>query len=389
MLPGGTDPLYRAALAAAHERYLRIEVWDDSQRLDTLYDGILRPPDADPDGGLVLLDGSALSADLGSPVSRNLTLVVPLDSYLDDELLAPYGNEIRAWSGIRLGDGTTPYAWQVFAGKIQDDVDEPDLGTRSIVCADYGQDVLDHQFERPRNSDAGIPIEREFEHLVLDALPDALFGVHDLPDVPTRALVWEFDRGAALDEMLSSAGATWWVLADGRPVARRYPWSVPAAPVITLTDGEGGVILSAGRSRSRSSLYNSITATGERLNGDAAVYATAVDDNPASPTFVGGKFGIRSKTLRRQTPGTSGGAMSAAQAALRTAITPIERWTWRQVPDASVELGDIAGLDVNGRTGIVQCVTGFQLPLDSISPMTVSGRSQVVSLVAAGQQGVI
>lgn len=389
MLPGGTDPLYRSVLAAAHERYLRIEVWDDTRRLDTLYDGILTDEPGNPGGGLVLLEGSSLSADLGSPVTRNLTLVTPMNTGLPDELLAPDGNEIRAFMGVRLGDGSTPYVWQVFAGKIQDTVDDDETGTLTIVCADYAQDVLDHEFTKPRNSDAGIPLEREFEQLVVDGFPRALFGDHDLPDWPTPALSWEFDRGSALDEMLSSVGATWWMLADGRAVARRYPWTEPGAPVITLTDQEGGVILSTSRARSRSSTFNVITATGERLNGDLPVYATASDDNPLSRTFVGGKYGIRSKTLRRQTPGTDGGALSAAQAALRTSITPIERWTWRQVPDASVELGDIDGLDVRGRTGIVQCVTGFQLPLDSRSPMVCSGRSQVVSLVQSGQQAVI
>lgn len=387
MLPGGTDPLYRAVLAAAHTRYVRIEVWDNRQRLDTaiLEDGILTGAALGiPEGGLAFLPGSGISAALGSPVARNLSLVVPMNTGLDDDLLAPYGNEIRAWYGVTLGDGSPLYTWQVFAGKIQTDAEDPENGTRTVICADYGQDVIDHQFTAPRNSDAGVPLETEFETVVRDGYDRATFGPHDLPPQPTPALSWEFDRGSALDEMLTSVGAIWWPLADGRFVARRYPWTQPGAPVITLTEGPGGVILAAGRSRTRTGLYNDITVTGERLNGDKAVFANAQDTNPASLTYVGGKFGIRSRVLRRQTPSTQGGALSAAQAALRVSITPIEEWAWSQVPDAAAELGDVDSLQLaDGRTAI-QVVTSFTLPFDAESPMGVRGRSQVVSLVGSG-----
>lgn len=390
MLAGGTDPLYRAVLAAAQQRYLRIEVWDNVQRIDTLYEGFLPPPGdvlrGTPEGGLTLLAGSGVRASLGSPVARNLTLNVPIYTSLDDDLLAPYGNEIRAWYGVTLGDGSDMYVRQCFKGKIQSDRENPDAGIRTILAADPGQDVLDHDFVQPRNSDAGILIEQEFEQLVIDAVPGAEFGTHDLPPQPVLPLSWEFGRGSALDEMLTSAGALWWPLNDGRFVARRYPWTVPGAPVITLTDREGGVILAAARARDRSSIYNTITATGERLNGDSPVYAVEADDsNPASLTYTGGKFGIRSKLMRRQSPSTQGGAQSAARAALLVSITPVIEWAWRQVPDVFTELGDVVGLDLaDGRTAI-QVVTSFGLPFDAESPMVVSGRSQVVSLVASGE----
>ena len=390
MLAGGTDPLYRSVLAAAHQRYLRIEVWVGTQRIDTLYEGFLPPPGdvlrGTPEGGLTLLPGSGILASLGSPVARNLTLNVPIYTSLDDDLLAPYGNEIRVWYGVTLGDGSDIYVRQCFKGKIQSDRENPNAGVRTVLAADPGQDVLDHDFVQPRNSDAGILIEQEFEQLVVDAVPGAEFGVHDLPPQPVVPLSWEFGRGNAIDEMLDSAGALWWPLNDGRFVARRYPWTIPGAPVITLTDREGGVILLAARARDRSSIYNTITATGERLNGDGPVYAVEADDaNPASLTYTGGKFGIRSKLMRRQSPTTQGGAQSAARAALLVSISPVIEWVWQQSPDVFTELGDVVGLDLaDGRSGI-QVVTSFSLPFDAGSPMIVSGRSQVVSLVASGE----
>jgi hypothetical protein len=184
--------------------------------------------------------------------------------------------------------------------------------------------------------------------------------------------------------MFSSAGALWYALADGKFVTRRYPWAVPGAPIITLTDGPGGVILAADESRSRQDLYNVVTATGERLNGDAPVNAVAQDDTPGSITDINGEFGVRSMLMRRVSPSTEGGAQGAADAMLRTTITPTETVSWTQSPDAAVQLGDVVGLDVNGRTGIIQVISSFGIPLDIGPAMSVQGRSQVIGVVEAG-----
>jgi hypothetical protein len=69
---------------------------------------------------LPFMTGS-VTASLNSGVSRNLELTVDETWYPwnQDDLLAPYGNRIRAWRGIEFGDGTV-MKWVVFTGRIQD-----------------------------------------------------------------------------------------------------------------------------------------------------------------------------------------------------------------------------------------------------------------------------
>jgi hypothetical protein len=372
MLSGGLDQLYRSVLAAAHQHYVRVEVWSGGG----VKLGILQQYTGALEGGLTFLAG-AMSASLNSRVSRNLSMEVPPDLYprTEADLLAPFGNELRVFRGVRLGDGSTPYVWQVFRGRIRDVA----KSSRScmVTAADRANDVVDVGFVSPMNSDPANTVNAEFVRLVSDALSDATFGTSDTFGKTMEPLTWEFDRGSALDEMARSVGAVWYPLADGSFVIRRFPWAVATDPLLTLTDATGGTVLDWTARRSRDSIFNVLTVTGERLNGDPPVHATAQDDVPGSPTDINGNFGVRSRLERLQTPSTQGGAQSAAEALLRTYVAPTEEWTLQMVPDAALELGDVVTLALDGRL-VTQVVTGFTLPLDLSGSMTVSTRSLVV-----------
>ena len=119
-----------------------------------------------------------------------------------------------------------------------------------------------------------------------------------------------------------------------------------------------------------------MTVTGERLTGQVPVYATAADTDPTSPTYINGGFGVRSFLDRLQTPSTPGGAAGAAQERLSVSIAPIEAFQIRCVADASLELGDVVILDINGRS-VVQVVSALSMPLGVDGDMFVSTRSLV------------
>jgi len=375
MLAGGYDDLYRRVLGVPHEQYVRVEVWSGL--------GVMLADD------LTVLPGTSVSATLGQQVARTMNLVVTGDLYpvQATDLLAPFGNEIRAYYGVRLGDGDLTYTWQVFRGRIQQVSQEAGTGVCNILCEDRGRDVLDVGFVRPENSNAGDQVIVEFQRLVTGAVADASFGVSDTFGSLVRPLTWQQDRGGALDELTQAVGALWYCLANGDFVVRSYPWARAQAPVVTVSDqevaGVKGCVQSWTVSRSRSRIYNSVTVSGERLNGDAPVFALAQDTNPASPTWVGGNFGIRSYLSRLQTPATQGGAAGVAQQLLRTAIAPTEVWNLDVTPDGALELGDPVRVLVNGRD-VVQVVSALVLPLDLSGNMQVALRSIIVGTVDEG-----
>lgn len=372
MLTGGLDTLYRDALAAPHTEYVLVEVLDSAGN-------VLPVPNGSEglDGGIKFLSGSSVSATLSSRVTRTLSLEVDQSLYPEapTDLLAPYGNRLRAYRGIQFADGNR-YSWQVFTGRIQDAILAPD-GTVVVSASDRALEVAEAGFVVPENSQVGHTVNAEFIRLVSDALNDAVFGASDTfyPTVPQ--LSWEDDRAGAIDEMATAVGAFWYALADGSFVLRRYAWTVPGAPLLTLSDGVGGVLV-ASPSRDRTDVWNSITVTGERADGSLPVVAFAEDNNPDSPTYVNGPFGRRHRTINLQTPQTQGTAQTAANEWLKRSVGLFETYRWTQPPDAALELGDIVSLNAFGRSGIIQVVSGFTLPLEPGAMMTVQAHAQIL-----------
>lgn len=369
MLPGGLDPMYRAALATSHRPYLLVEVLDGFQNIIAT--------------DLTYLAGS-VSATLTSRVSRSCTIAFTEDMYPyePEDLLAPYGNMIRAWRGIEFADGTR-HRWVVFVGRIQETTLNAD-GTCTAYAADFAVDVVENRFTRPENSQAGTLVSAEVSRLIADGFSQATFAPYSIEDIPVQPLTWQLERGQALDELATSVGAFWYPLADGRFTLRTYPWTVPGSPVVTYSDGDGGSVMVSLASRSREEVFNVLTVTGERLNGDDPVFATASDTNALSPTYVNGNFGIRSQLLRLQTPSSQGSAQGAANDNLRRSVALRDVWSWDMTPDAALELGDVVALDVRGRSDIIQVVDSFRIPLDLSSVMQVQGRAQIIGDLNGG-----
>lgn len=358
--------MYRAALAAGHEPYERVDVWYDGARV---YEG------------LPFVKGT-VSANLTSRVTREAQFTLHEDWYPweDTDLLAPYGTELRAYKGIRYGNNEPVY-WPTFIGKIQDvDIAE---GAVIVRAADRAAEVVENKFTAPESSVAGEPVPEEVRRVIRGRLPGATFGTDDVFYERVPVLVWENDPGSALDEMATAVGAFWYALASAEFVLRRYPWTVRRDPVLTLTDGDGGTVLASAGRRQRDGIYNVVTVTGERADGSTPVSGTDEDTDPASRTYAAGPFGRRGLLRRLNTPGTTEVALGAAKALRRRTTGTTHRWSFTAIPDAALELGDVLDLRVRGRNGIVQVVESFTLPYGGGS-MGVSCRAQVIDLLDEG-----
>lgn len=362
MLAGGTDLLYRLALAAGHEPFVDVQVWGLDQLLAQ---------------DLTFLAGS-VQASLTSDITRTLDMTVHESLYPTGpgDLLAPFGNEIRAFRGIRFGDGSR-VSWPVFTGRITEAMLNPD-GSVTVQAQDRAGDVADYGFITPGNSVVGALVGDEVKRIITDAVPGATFGIFDPFDARVPLLTWEHSRTSALDELATSVGAFWYALADGSFVLRRYPWTVRAAPVVTFADGDGGIVTASSAVRRRDGIYNSVTVTGERADGTTPVWATQEDENPASPTYVRGPFGRRNLQRQLNTPTNTEAASGAARLLLQRLTALTEAWSFSCVPDASLELGDVISLDVRGRKGLTQVVASISMPLDLRGQMSVTCRAQVV-----------
>lgn len=370
MLSGGLDGLYRSSLAGPHKPTSRVEVWAEGVRIDDF-----------GDAGVPLVSGS-VSATLASRVARTVQLGLTPDLFPDspDDLLYPAGNYLKIFKGID-GFGGPAYEWQVFYGRINN-IALSSSGEVVLNAIDRAGDVVSALFPTPRQSNVQQFVTTQFTELVKEAVTDATFGTFDSTSARTPNLVWQVDRAAACDQLANAANMYWYPLANGDFVMRTIAWDDDSPSLLTLTDGSGGTLSAWSYGFSRAGVANQVYVVGERTDGSTPVYGSASDGNPASPTYIGGKFGVQSQQISVQTITSPSQAQQIARSYLRQLRSLTQVWKVSAIADASLELGDaltLVGHEPDGttRTSSIQVISDFTLPLTGVDGnMNISFRAQ-------------
>jgi len=363
MLP--TSALYRAALPMPHRR----ETW-----LRVFHGGAEVTPGGSE--GVPITAGS-VSASLNGRVTRSATFATDASFFprLPTDLLSPYRAVVQIWTGIGYGDGTREL-FPVFTGRIQDATLNGE-GEVTFRGDDLASDVIGMRFERPANTIPGNSIVSEIQRFILQVLPAATFAANDVIDQATPRLIWDDDRGKALDELAAAVQGRWYALGDGSFAVRRYPYQ-GGTVVLSLSDGTpdltgGGLITDASVTISRDGVANSVTVISERIDGSPPILATARDIREDSPTEWGDLFGRIAITVRPQTPLSVSSAGLLAVDQLGAVLALAEQWSVSIVPDAALEPGDT--VDVSYR-GLVtrQIIDSITYPLTTAGTMTLGMR---------------
>jgi Domain of unknown function (DUF5047)/Putative phage tail protein len=363
MLPHSA--LYASVLPTPHKRAVRIEITD--------IDGNPRATLSNRDEHEVI--SGEVRAVMTNRVTRSATFTLADEWYprLPTDPLAPEAAVAHISAGVRYGDGSEE-VFPVFTGRIFDVTRNPD-GSVDFACEDLAQDVIGFRFEQPRVSQRP-GILQEIRELILEALPQAVFGTDTVADGVTPPLTWDEDRGQALDDLAEALGGRWFSLGDGSFVVRPFTYA-PGPVVRQYFDGPGGLLSTATVTRTRSGVANSVIVVSERADGTTPVRVPARDTATGSPTQFGGLFGRVSQVIKVQTPLTTGQAQVFARTQLRAATALTEQWTATLAyADHALEPGDTVQV---GYRGVLseQVVDQVSYPLGVRDTMQISGRATV------------
>lgn len=360
--------LYREALPYAHRREVRVQVYQE---------GVL-VGDSDTNPVLLPVAGS-VQASLMSRVTRTLEMRVQPELFPAEptDLMSPYASVLRISVGVGYPNGSREI-FPVFTGRVTT-VERDALGGVTINGEDLAADVIGFQFEQPQASQAGTLVTDEMERLILQALPSATFGAHDADGSLTPVLVWDTDRGRALDELGQAVRGRWYTLGNGDFVVRRYPYTV-GTPVISIVDESGGLLVTAQRTVTRLGTANSVTVVSERMDGTDPIRVTVRDTNALSPTRFGGPYGRVSQVIKVQTPLTQGGAEQLAVTQLEATTALTEQWALSMVPDYTMEPGDTITVSYRSLAAD-QVIDRITYPL-TLGAMELATRASVSPVVA-------
>lgn len=294
--------------------------------------------------------------------------------------LAPYGNEVRIWRGLTYPDGDTELV-PLGVFRLDDiDIDDTETGLPiKIAAPDRSARIIDARFEGPGQVDQGENVGIAIAQIIVPAHPDVVMRFASTSLV-TPAIFYEAqaDRWQLAQDMATAAAMRLYYDRLGELVLT--PDETPD-PVLTVGEGEGGVLVSVGKNWTRRGAYNRAIVTGENTSEGAPVRGEATDTDPLSPTRYDGPFGPSPLFMSSQLVTTTEQAMDAAAALLRRQSGTTQRIRFGSFVLPHLDPGDAVGV-TRGRLGLnedVHVLDAVTIPLSPEGVMSCTTRAiQVV-----------
>jgi hypothetical protein len=331
-----------------------------------------------------IIDG-AVTLDQQAAVRGRVDLTLVDDGTLDlvpsapTDLLAPYGNEIRVERGVTFPGGTTELV-SLGVFRIEDAEVEETADSRQIRIAgrDRAARFEDARFEEPYQVAAGTNFATAIEAVLTAAWPDVPTDFTST-SLTTPALIAQEgdDRWAFVQGMARAMGMALYFNGDGTCVLAP---DILSDPVVTLAEGDGGVLLLAGRQWTRQGTFNRVIATGENTGETAPARGVATDENTLSPTYYFGPFGKAPRFYASPFITTDAQAEAAAQSILDRELGTLEQVSFGAFVLPHLEPGDTARI-TREVTGIDEdhVIDSLTIPLAASDSMSGATRARQVT----------
>lgn len=254
--------------------------------------------------------------------------------------LAPYGNELRVSRGIRYPDNTTELVpLGVFRIDETEVSDSAGQLTVQIAGMDRSARIADARFEEPFQIPAGVNVATQILTLVQAAYPAVVSDFAPTPHVTGVMFIEEgADRWALCQQLATNAGMRLYFDGLGTLIFTADSQSGIAA---TIAEGNGGLLVSAGRRWTRQGAFNRVIVTGENTSVGVPVRAVATDTNPLSPTYYFGPFGPVPRFFQSQFIVTAAQAQDAANAMLARELGTTQSVNFGSIVLPHLEPGDV------------------------------------------------
>lgn len=360
---------FDAAVKKSHLAIFKCEIYDNGilQRTLDIGEGNVRVEDAavrrrfdarlvDPDGTLTPDDAS--------------------------DLLAPFGNEIKIYRGIRFDSGTEEYLSLGVFGL--DDIKIDDSGETlglTIEGYDRAHKVQKAKFVTEYVVASGTNYATAIQDLILSRFPAAQFNFISTTRT-TPKLVFEAgsDPWEAARKMAGNIGCD--LFFDTSGICKLVAIVDPTTASVDWRYAEGAeaMFLYINKRMTNEGVYNHVIVTGESTeNTSGPVRAEAKDDNPASPTYYLGDFGDVVYFQASEFITTQSQAQDVANARLQKVLGASEEVRILNVPHPAHEIDDVIEIvRAKSKIDARYVIDGLTIPLVEQRGMDISTRKRKV-----------
>lgn len=277
--------------------------------------------------------------------------------------LARYGQAIDI--GINVVHPVTKEATWTRLGRFRvhdwsyDDV----AGEVSVDCTGVLSRVAEHRFLAPAVPRASATLATEFRRLMPPGIPVSIdAGLTDR--ACPRSFQWNQDRLDALYDIADAWPARLRTDQYGQ-VHLLPPLDDVPTPVLTLTDGVGGTVVSAPRSDTREGMANVVVASSSNTDAtalDPVSGVASITTGPLAAHRDGSGYGYVVEYFSSPLITTARQARAAARTRLANVSRPAVVRTVTCAPDPRIDLDDAVAVV---RDGVTEWgwVVGYELPL--------------------------
>lgn len=338
---------------------------------------------------LTVLSGNVgVAKELSGRRRCDLTLADPTGTLTPSgatSLLAPYGNEIKLYRGIRvLNTATGVYTEElvplgVFG--ISDSSVEDGGGNLVISLSgfDRARKVSRAKFSDVYTVTAGTNYGLAIKAIIQSRMPASLLYNFATTASVTPALLFDAgeDPWEKATEMAESIGHVLYFDPDGVAVLAVEPNTLTLPTVATFAEGSEATILSVNKRLDDEKTYNHIIISGETSSTNVPVRAEAKDTLVTSPTYYLGPYGDVVYFYSSQYITTAGQAQEAADAILRRSIGYVEQVRINAIPNPALEVDDVIQITrTDSQVANVYAVDSFNIPLEAAGVMSLNTRSR-------------
>jgi hypothetical protein len=317
----------------------------------------------------------SVTADRTSNTRRTCQVVLPPGVPRGLDGVTTAGAYLQLDVGIDYLDGSQELIPQ---GYFRLDAEQADRPGGAIQLQGYGREkaVADDAFPTPRTESNSSALDL-IEQLITESVPGAIIVRRTTRDTPVPATTWDQDRWGAVDgtdtSLARALGVEVWCDGRGRFVISDVP-TLADRPVWTVNAGAEGVLISASASTSTDGVYNVIAVSGDATDGTTPIGPIIVQDqDPTSPTWVGGPFGRRVRRYSSPLITTPGQAGDAGRSLLGNSIGLTRQLSFTALQNPALEPGDVVRTDPGD--GLPELHLIDRIQLSSSAPMQCDTRS--------------
>lgn len=240
-----------------------------------------------------------------------------------EDLLTPYGTEVRPYRGVKYADGTVEVIPLGVFRISQVDVDDSVGGSPDIRIEgfDRSRKIGRDKFVKPHTVAEGSNLVDAIKGIIERTYPDAEYDSMSTEMAASAPIVYEANTSPweAVQGLATSVGCEVYFDEAGRVVIAPPPdLDALSSPAFSFIEGRGCIMTNIKTKFTDEPGFNGIVLTGESVGDEEEpVTATVWDDEPTSPTYHLGPYGEVPEFITDSNVKTESEAESAARSLLQ------------------------------------------------------------------------